>query len=139
MVGGDGTNGDCASINLSFEDGSISTIHYFCNGHKGFAKERVEVFSAGNIYTVDNFRRSFAYGTRGGRRTRRQDKGHKGCIGAFIESLQTGASNSISREELFEVSYTTIEADRQIKINSAKNPAIRSNRHPIEDCNSETP
>jgi predicted dehydrogenase len=46
---------DTATIQLSFFDGSIGTIHYFANGSKSFPKERLEVFAGGGVLQLDNF------------------------------------------------------------------------------------
>ena len=40
---GDGL-GDTATMTLEFADGSLGTVHYFANGHRRVAKERLEVF-----------------------------------------------------------------------------------------------
>lgn len=53
---------DNATINLKFKNGSIGTINYFSNGHKSYAKERLEVFYQGKNLIIDNFRVSYAYG-----------------------------------------------------------------------------
>ena len=53
---------DKASITLAFADGSIGTIHYLANGHKAFPKERLEVFCAGRILQLDNFRKLSGWG-----------------------------------------------------------------------------
>ena len=45
-IGRDAAN-DTVTLNLTFEDGSIGTIHYFANGSRAFAKERLEVFADG--------------------------------------------------------------------------------------------
>ena len=36
MSGDEGRLGDCVNIQISFEDGSIATIHYLANGNKSF-------------------------------------------------------------------------------------------------------
>jgi hypothetical protein len=46
-----------ATIQLAFADGSLGTIHYFANGSKSFPKERLEIFAAGRVLQLDNFRR----------------------------------------------------------------------------------
>ncbi len=48
---------DCVNITLQFEDGSVGVIHYLANGNKSISKERLEVFSAGRVLHMDNFRR----------------------------------------------------------------------------------
>src|SRR5258705_9431702 len=52
-----GVRDDKSSITLRFGDGSVGTILYLANGHKSFPKERLEVFAAGQILQLDNFRR----------------------------------------------------------------------------------
>ncbi|OEO28649.1 dehydrogenase [Devosia insulae DS-56] len=104
------TTGDTASIDLGFADGSIGTIHYFANGTKAFPKERLEVFSAGRIVQLDNFRTLTGFGWPGLKRQRlwRQDKGQAACISAFIDALANGGPSPIVFEELIEVSRATI-------------------------------
>src|SRR6185295_7817313 len=57
-----GVNDDKASITLTFADGSVGTLHYFGNGHPGYPKERVEVFCAGRVLQLDNFRKLRGFG-----------------------------------------------------------------------------
>ena len=47
---------DQATISLRFADGSMAVVAYLANGHRGFPKERVEVFSGGRVLQLDNFR-----------------------------------------------------------------------------------
>ena len=56
---------DKTTITLSFADGSMGTIHYLANGHKSFPKERLEVFCAGRVLQLDNFRKLRGWGWRG--------------------------------------------------------------------------
>ena len=115
MCGGDGRLGDCVSIQLSFADGSIATIHYLANGSKDFPKERIEVFSAGKVMTCDNFRRSAEIGGKGKLKTSSQDKGHAAELKAFVNAIRFGGSWPISADELLEVSRVTIEVDAELR------------------------
>ncbi len=65
------------TLNLTFEDGSIGTVHYFANGSRAFPKERLEVFADGRVLQLDNFRTLTVFGWRGsaGLSLWRQDKG----------------------------------------------------------------
>jgi predicted dehydrogenase/threonine dehydrogenase-like Zn-dependent dehydrogenase len=103
---------DTVTINLTFHDGSIGAIHYFANGHKSFPKERLEVFCAGRILQLDNFRRLRAYGWPGFRKMNlwRQDKGHRAAMAAFIGAVRTGQPSPIPLEEAIEVTRATLEA-----------------------------
>lgn len=103
--------GDTVSLQLVFEDGSIGTIHYFANGSKAFPKERLEVFCAGRVLQLDNFRRLRGFGWPGFRKLAllRQDKGQKASAAAFVKSVQTGGPAPVPPAELLEVSRVSIE------------------------------
>jgi len=104
---------DKASITLNFEDGSIGTILYLANGHRSFPKERLEVFTAGRILQLDNFRRLSGFGWPGFRKMNlwRQDKGQKQCARAFLLALRAGGEPApIPFDELMEVSRVAVAA-----------------------------
>jgi len=102
---------DTATISLIFEDGSIGAIHYFANGSKSFPKERVEVFTAGKVLQLDNFRKLSGFGWSGFKPKKlwRQDKGQGACAAAFVSAIASGKSAPISFEEIYEVSKLSIE------------------------------
>jgi threonine dehydrogenase-like Zn-dependent dehydrogenase/predicted dehydrogenase len=108
---------DTVSIDLSFEDGSIGTIHYFANGSKAFPKERVEVFANGGVLQLDNYRVLKGFGWKGAKTMRlwRQDKGQAACASAFISAIEHGTPAPIAREELLEVAKVTIELAESIR------------------------
>lgn len=103
---------DSFSVNLSFDDGSIGTVHYLANGTKSFPKERLEVFCGGRILHLDNFRslRGHGFG-KGFKNIRlwRQDKGQTEQMKAFFRAISQGGMAPISRKEIFEVSRVTLE------------------------------
>ena len=101
---------DKVAITLAFGDGSWGTIHYLANGHRAFPKERVEVFCAGRILQLENFRRLRGYGWPGFRRMNlwRQDKGQKACVKAFVEAVRTGGASPIPFDEIMEVARVTV-------------------------------
>ena len=96
------TISDTVVINLEFEDGSIGSIHYYANGHRSFPKERLEIFSQGRIIQLDNYRKLKAYGWPGFNKMNlwRQDKGHKACVKAFVNSIQNGTISPIPIEDI---------------------------------------
>lgn len=107
---------DKASITLRFDDGSIGTILYLANGHKSFPKERLEVFAAGRILQLDNFRRLTGYGWPGFTKMNlwRQDKGQKACAAAFVHAVQQRGESPIPFGELMEVSRVSVEVARML-------------------------
>ena len=107
----DAATRDSATIQLSFSDGSIATIHYLANGSKAFPKERVEVFASGRVLQLDNFRKLSAWGWPGFKKMNlwRQDKGQKGCAQAFVNAVREGGAAPIPLDELMEVSRLAID------------------------------
>ncbi|HUJ53995.1 MAG TPA: bi-domain-containing oxidoreductase [Steroidobacteraceae bacterium] len=117
-IGGDATHReDKASITLEFTDGSIGTIHYAANGHRSFPKERLEVFCAGRILQLDNFRTLRAWGWPGLTRHSlwRQDKGQRACARAFVAAVRSGGASPIPFEELIEVAQLTLDVDDALR------------------------
>jgi predicted dehydrogenase/threonine dehydrogenase-like Zn-dependent dehydrogenase len=107
---------DKASITLGFEDGSFGTILYLANGAANFPKERIEVFTAGRILQLDNFRKLKGYGWPGFRKLNlwKQDKGQKACTAAFLRAVENGVP-AIPPEEIFEVARVTIDVADQLR------------------------
>lgn len=108
---------DKASILLGFADGSFGTVHYLANGDKNFPKERIEVFTAGRVLQLDNFRKLKAFGWPGFKKMNlwRQDKGQKACPAAFLQAVENGGPSPIPAQEVFEVARVTLEAARLLK------------------------
>lgn len=102
---------DKASITLGFEDGSFGTIFYLANGASSFPKERVEVFTAGRVLQLDNFRKLKAFGWPGFNKMNlwRQDKGQDACAAVFVDSIRNGKEAPIPADEIFEVARVTIQ------------------------------
>ena len=101
---------DKASITLGFEDGSFGTILYFANGAASFPKERVEVFAAGRVLQLDNFRKLSGYGWPSFNKMNlwKQNKGQNACAAAFLQALEKGVP-AIAPDEVFEVARVSIE------------------------------
>ncbi len=106
------TSEDKASITLGFEDGSFGTILYLANGASSFPKERIEVFTAGRVLQLDNFRKLKGYGWPGFNKMNlwKQDKGQRQCVAALLDSIEKGGEPTIACEEIFEVTRVSIEA-----------------------------
>jgi predicted dehydrogenase/threonine dehydrogenase-like Zn-dependent dehydrogenase len=107
---------DKAAITLGFADGSFGTIHYLANGPASFPKERVEVFTAGRVLQLDNFRKlkGFGWPGFGSMNLWRQDKGQKACVVAFLQAIESGTP-AIPVDEIFEVARVTLDAADQLR------------------------
>lgn len=108
---------DKVSISLGFADGSTGVVHYLANGHKGFPKERLEVFVAGRILQLDNFRKLRGWGWKGFSNLNlwRQDKGTQGCVDAFVECIRTGSPSPIPFDEIVEISRASISSAKEAR------------------------
>lgn len=102
---------DSISATLLFANGAIGTIHYLANGSKDFPKERLEIFCGGSILQLDNFRDLTAFNWPGFKRMklRRQDKGNRACVAAFVDALEAGRPAPIPFAELIEVHRVTFQ------------------------------
>jgi predicted dehydrogenase/threonine dehydrogenase-like Zn-dependent dehydrogenase len=102
---------DKASITLGFEDGSFGTILYLANGASSFPKERIEVFAAGRVLQLDNFRKLKGFGWPGFKQMNlwKQDKGQNDCAAAFLHAIENGGQSPISYEEIIEVARVSLE------------------------------
>lgn len=111
----DATTRDTVTLQLTFVDGSIGTVHYFANGSKSFPKERLEVFAAGGVLQLDNYRKLTGFGWRGFKKMNlfRQDKGQKACAKAFVDAIALGGAAPIPVDEVMEVSRISIELANQ--------------------------
>ena len=109
------TTRDSMTVTLTFADCSIGTVHYYGNGTKAFPKERLEVFAAGRVLQLDNFRRLSGFGWPGFTKMNlwRQDKGQNACAAAFVAAVRAGREAPIPLEELLEVSRVTLQLAEQ--------------------------
>jgi predicted dehydrogenase len=113
----DAATPDTASVTLRFVDGSLGTVLYLANGNKAFPKERLEVFVAGRVLQLDNFRHLRGFGWPGFRTMKlwRQDKGQTACAAAFVQSVQSGGPSPIPLDELLEVGRVSIEIEESLR------------------------
>lgn len=116
-VGMDGPVPETATLTLKFADGSIGTVHYFANGNKALPKERLEVFVAGRVIQLDNFRKLKGHGLARGmsKSALRQDKGQGECARRFLAAVRGEGDWPIPLDELLEVSRVTIDLARQLR------------------------
>lgn len=111
------TTADTVSVTLRFSDGSLGTVLYLANGSKAFPKERLEVFAAGRVLQLDNFRKLRGFGWPGFAKMNlwRQDKGQKACAAAFVQAVRSGGPSPIALDELLEVGRISIEIEDALR------------------------
>jgi predicted dehydrogenase len=107
---------DNVSMTFTFSDGSMGVVDYLANGDKSFPKERVEVFCAGAIAVLDDFRvlQMVKDGSRKEER-RTQDKGWKNEWIAFAGAIREGGGPPIPYDQLIGVTRSTFAAVESIR------------------------
>ena len=100
---------DSVFITVRFADGSNGSIAYLSEGDKALAKERVEIFGAGKVFVLDDFRRATLY--KDGREEqvtlKAQDKGQQAQVRQVCTSVMEGGPAPIAIEELAATSRAT--------------------------------
>lgn len=101
---------DNVTMTFCFADGSIGVVDYLANGNKNSPKERIEVFSAGKIGVLDDFR-SLQLTSESKHIARhaylRQDKGHQAAWNAFCDAILHGSGPTIPYEQLVGVTQAS--------------------------------
>lgn len=113
---------DNVSMTFSFADGSIGVVDYLANGDKSVPKERLEIFCGGMVAVLDDYV-SLTTVKDGKKKVESgaQDKGWRGEMAAFAESLKAGNEAPIPYEHLIGVTKSTFAAIESIR-----------NRHSVE-------
>ena len=115
---GDGASADEAQATVTFRDGSVCHLLYTTQGPASFSKERIEVFAAGRVGVLEDFRLLWLESD-GGRRQRRRlfraDKGHAAELASFIGVLRNGGSMPIPLESLFWTTLTSLAAVESLR------------------------
>lgn len=108
---------DTVSVNLTFTNGSIANISYFSNGNKNVPKERIEIFSNGTVFLIDDFKSLEIHKEESSKKIKlkSQDKGHSKQFELVLDSLKKGKEFPISFNEIYHSSFVTLETIRSIK------------------------
>lgn len=111
---------DNVSIRLTFPDGSVGVIDYLANGDKSLPKERIEVFCAGKIAILDDFRKLELI--QDGRRKSHnspQNKGWKDEWVQFVKAISETGLPPIPYEHLIGVTNASLFAVDSIRAKGA--------------------
>lgn len=116
-VGMENKKDENATITLNFEDGSLGAIHYICNGHNSYPKERLDVFCSGSALQLNNYRTLYGFGWPKFKKIRSlfQDKGQQDCAREFVKSISEGKQSPISINEILEVSKIAIQVAEYLR------------------------
>lgn len=104
---------DTVSIVIRLSDGSVASINYFSTGDRSYPKERIEVYGAGRVAVIDDFRtlEMWRDGKRKVSKRLSQDKGFDEELRAFIEAVKSGGEMPIAWRSLLLTTLTTLRIE----------------------------
>jgi predicted dehydrogenase/threonine dehydrogenase-like Zn-dependent dehydrogenase len=107
---------DNVAVTIGFEDGSLANLVYLANGDKAVAKEFFEVFCAGSIARIDDFK-TFSLSQDGETETSKsaQDKGHRREMELTVAAMKQGNPAPIAFRDLIEVTRATFAIEEAIR------------------------
>jgi predicted dehydrogenase len=97
---------------FQFADGSVASLTYTALGCGEFPKERMEVFSDGKVFVLDDYRSLQVFGAKSrGLQTRRSEKGHREELVAFADAIQNGGPWPIPLAEQVQATAMALHVD----------------------------
>jgi predicted dehydrogenase len=107
---------DNVSMTFTFPDGSIGIVDYLANGDKSFPKERIEVFSSGQVAVLDDF--VSLQTVKDGKKKEIKGAQNKGWVDewkAFAKAIREGGEPPIPYEQLIGVTQATLAVVESLK------------------------
>jgi polar amino acid transport system substrate-binding protein len=104
---------------VRYENGSIGNLLYLTQGGAKLPKEIAEIFGGGMTARLENFEalRFYYSGTQEKKRFMRGvDKGQRGELESFVESVRIGSSMPIPVESLIDTTLTTLAVMESVRV-----------------------
>ena len=100
---------------VSFEDGSVAALTYTALGSGEYPKERLEAFSDGKVFVLDNYRKLSVHGARArGVETPAIEKGHRGELEAFARAVRSGGEWPIPLWQQAQATEIALRVEEQL-------------------------
>ena len=111
------TNEDNIAVTMKLKNGSVATLLYTSVGHKGIARERIEVFGNNQSYVLDNYvGMEFV---RDGKKEKKKkfniDRGHQNEFETFFNCLKSGRPIPVDFSEYVNTTLATFAIMESIK------------------------
>lgn len=103
------TVNDNISIVLKFSDGSVGNVTYVANGDKSMPKEYIEVYCAGNIGVINDFKSGAFHKAGKVHKLKSTGKGHKEEVYQFLENIKQGKDSPIDFSSICLTTLTTFK------------------------------
>jgi len=100
---------DNIAIVVKFKNGSLGNLTYLANGDKSMPKENIEVFGAGHIGIINDFKDGMIYKNGKAHKLKSSGKGHKEEVALFLKNLLEGKGSPISFRSICLTTLTTFK------------------------------
>jgi predicted dehydrogenase/threonine dehydrogenase-like Zn-dependent dehydrogenase len=100
---------DNIAIVVKFSNGSVGNLTYLANGDKSMPKELIEVFGAGNIGVINDFREGAFHKGNKVTKLKSSGKGHKEEVDAFLNAVNNGGESPIPFRSVCLTTLTTFK------------------------------
>jgi predicted dehydrogenase/threonine dehydrogenase-like Zn-dependent dehydrogenase len=105
---------DNIAVVIKFSDGSVGNLLYLANGDKSMPKEKIEVFGAGCIGVINDFKNGQFFRDGREKSLKSSGKGYKEEIVAFFNSLKRGEDSPISFRSICLTTLTTFKISESL-------------------------
>ena len=75
---------------IGFADGSVASLTYTALGDSRYPKEKMELYSDGAVWDMEDYKKLVVTGRSGGQASKRADKGHREELRAFAAAIRSG-------------------------------------------------
>lgn len=106
---------DNISVVVKFKDGSIGNLVYVANGDKSLPKELIEIYCAGKVGIINDFRGGVFHSNNKVEKLKLSGKGHKQEVTAFINSLISEDNGPISFDSIYDTTLVTFKIQDSLK------------------------
>ena len=100
---------------IGYADGSVCTLTYTALGHRDHAKERLEVFADGAVFSLDDYKSLTVDGKSGGWRSTTVKKGHLEELEALAAALREGGPWPIPLEQQVQATRISFAVEQQLR------------------------
>jgi polar amino acid transport system substrate-binding protein len=111
---------DNVAIVVKFNDGSIGNLTYIANGDKSLPKEYIEVFGAGKVAIINDFRSGTLHSNNRTKGLKSSGKGHSQEVSSFLTSIREGKDSPVSFRSICLTTLTTFKIIDSLKTGLAQ-------------------
>ena len=112
---------DNICVIVKFSDGSMGNLTYLANGDKSLPKEQIEVFGAGKVGIINDFRSGVFHNGNKAEKLKMTGKGHKQEVQAFLDALTLNQESPISFQSIYNTTLVTFKIQDSLRTGLPQN------------------